>query len=125
MNKIAIALGAFTLVVAGGCATTQEPPAAEPPAAAAAASPAADAAIAEAEKALAAAKKADGEWQLIDKATGSRSVSLSELLEAAQKARDAGDTDEAIRIAKRVTNAANLGVEQSKQQMGAKPYYPK
>lgn len=81
-------------------------------------------AIEQAENALAAATSAGSVWQLIDKSTGSRSVSLDKLLGAAKKKNEAGELDEAIRIANRVSDAAMLGVEQAESQKGkVAPFY--
>lgn len=80
-------------------------------------------AIEKAETELAAAEAADSVWQLIDPATGSSSVSLDKLLAAAKMKQEAGEFDEAIRIADRVAEAAMLGVEQAESQKGAKPFY--
>jgi len=81
-------------------------------------------AIEQAEKAIAAASSAGSVWQLIDKATGSSSVPLDKLLGAAKKKKEAGEFDEAIRIADRVSDAAMLGVEQAESQKGkAEPFY--
>lgn len=80
--------------------------------------------IEQAEQSLADAKAAGSVWQLIDKATGSSSESLDKLLGAAKAKQDAGEFDEAIRIAKRVADAAMLGVEQAQSQKGkVKPFY--
>jgi hypothetical protein len=82
-------------------------------------------AIEKAEKSLAAAAAAGSVWQLIDKATGSGSASLDKLLGAAKEKSEAGDFDEAIRIADKVSDAAMLGVEQAESQKGkATPFYP-
>ena len=81
-------------------------------------------AIEQAEAALAAAVSAGSVWQLIDKSTGSSSVPLDKLLGAAKKKQEAGDHDEAIRIANRVSGAASLGVEQAESQKGKiQPFY--
>lgn len=81
-------------------------------------------AIAQAEKALDGAVAAGSVWQLIDKSTGSSSVSLDKLLGAAKKKSEAGEYDEAIRIANRVSDAAMLGVEQAESQKGnVAPFY--
>jgi len=81
-------------------------------------------AIEKAEKELGEAKAAGSVWQLIDKATGSSSVSIDKLLAAAKKKQEAGEYDEAIRIANRVADAAMLGVEQAESQKGkVKPFY--
>ena len=76
-----------------------------------------------AEDKLAMAKAADAEWRAIDKATGGSAVDLTKLLEAAKEKAAAGETDEAIRIAKKVAKLSELGVEQAKDQKGAKPMY--
>lgn len=81
-------------------------------------------AIEQAEQSLSAAASAGSVWQLIDKATGGSSVSLDKLLGAAKKKKEAGEFDEAIRIANRVSDAAMLGVEQAESQKGkVKPFY--
>ncbi len=83
-----------------------------------------DQAIAAAEKELAAVAEAGHVWRLIDKSTGSRSENLDKILAAAKKARDEGNLDEALRIAKRVESAAKLGQAQATDQRDAKPFYP-
>ena len=81
-------------------------------------------AIDKAGKAVAAAQAAGSVWQLIDMATGSSSAPLDKLLGAAKKKQEAGEYDEAVRIANRVADAAMLGVEQAESQMGkAEPFY--
>lgn len=81
-------------------------------------------AIEQAEQSLAKAAAAGSVWQLIDKATGGSSVSLDKLLGAAKKKSDAGEFDEAIRIANRVSEAAMLGLDQAESQKGkAEPFY--
>lgn len=123
MNKALIALTATALLGLAGCAGMEAKQ--ETKSAPAAAMTDADKAITMAEKELAAAKKAGHEWQLIDKATGGSSKPLSDLLEAAKKARDKGDSTEAIRIANRVAENARLGQQQAKEQANVAPYYPK
>jgi LysM repeat protein len=83
----------------------------------------ADQVIAEAEQQLAAAKKMNSEWKLIDKATGGSAQDLSKLLEAAKKAKASGDDAEAARIATRVKEAAMLAQQQAKDQANAMPRY--
>jgi len=83
----------------------------------------ATASIATAAKALLAAKKAGGEWRLIDKSTGSASQPISKLLKAAKKKLKAGETDEACRIATKVAWAAGMGLTQANSQASAKPIY--
>lgn len=80
-------------------------------------------AIETAESELAAAKSADSVWRLIDKATGSSSQPIDKLLEAAKKKQEAGEYDEAIRIANRVAEAAILGTEQAESQKDLEPFY--
>ena len=81
-------------------------------------------AIDKAGEGVAAARAVGSEWQLIDKATGSSSAPLGKLLGAAKKKQEAGEYDEAIRIANRVSDAAMLGVEQAESQMGkVEPFY--
>ena len=81
-------------------------------------------AIEQAEQAVSAAAAAGSVWQLIDKATGGSSVSLDKLLGAAKKKSEAGEFDEAIRIANRVSDAAMLGLEQAETQKGkVEPFY--
>ncbi|MDA9982650.1 hypothetical protein N9H39_07930 [Gammaproteobacteria bacterium] len=73
---------------------------------------------------VAAAQAAKSEWQLIDKATGSSSAPLDKLLGVAKKKQEAGEYDEATRIANRVADAAMLGVAQAESQMGkVEPFY--
>lgn len=83
----------------------------------------ADAALAEAADLLAMAKKQGAEWKVIDKATGGKAARLSETLKVANEKAAAGETDEAIRLARKVSTFATLGVEQAKSQMDAIPYY--
>jgi len=83
---------------------------------------AADAAMAEAKKELAAVKKAGHEWLLIDKATGR--TSLSKLLKKAEELYKENNFAEAERLAKKVTWGAKMGLEQDKLQAHAAPHYP-
>lgn len=89
------------------------------------ADPGVDQALAEAQKELKAVQAVGHEWQLVDKATGSGSAPLSKLLEAAKKAKENGDNAEAMRIAKRVAEAAKLGQQQAAEQSKVAPHYPK
>jgi hypothetical protein len=82
-----------------------------------------DAAVAEAEAALAQAKELGAEWRLIDSATGSKAGSLSKLLAVAKEKASNGENDEVIRIANKVTVAAMLGIDQAKAQASASPTY--
>ena len=83
----------------------------------------ATASIDTAAKALSAAKKAGGEWRLIDKSTGSASQPISKLLKIAKKKLKAGEINEACRIATQVTWAADMGLAQANSQASAKPIY--
>ena len=72
---------------------------------------------------LSAAKKAGGEWRLIDKSTGSASQAISKLLKIAKKKLAAGEAAEACRIADKVAWAADMGLAQSRAQANAAPTY--
>ncbi len=74
-------------------------------------------------KALSAAKKAGGEWRLIDKSTGSASQPISKLLKTAKKHLVAGETVEAFRLATIVTWAADMGLAQANSQASGNPIY--
>jgi hypothetical protein len=63
-------------------------------------------------------------WRLVDSATGPKSADLDTLLDGARAAHRARDYDDAIRIAKRVIDAARLGIHQARGQRNAAPYYP-
>ncbi len=119
MKNVLFTLTTVALLGLYGCAGMDAQPES-----AAAMSPADDA-IAEAEKELAVVKKLGHEWQLIDKATGRNSQPLSKLLEAAKKARESGDSAEAMRIAKRVAETSRLARQQAEEQANAGPHYPK
>ncbi len=77
-----------------------------------------------AEQALEHVTATDHVWRLVDPATGSKSADLDTLLDAARAAHRARDYDNAIRIAKRVIDAARLGIRQARGQRNAAPYYP-
>ena len=83
----------------------------------------ATASIDTAPKAVSTAKKAGGEWRLIDKSTGSASQPISKLLKIAKKKLKAGKSDEACRIAIKVAWAADMGLAQAKSQANAQPTY--
>ena len=80
-------------------------------------------AIEKAEAELATAQSTGIVWQIIDKSTGSSSKSIDRLLKVAKKKQEAGEYDEAIRIANRVAEAAMLGVEQATSQKDPQPLY--
>ena len=72
-------------------------------------------AIASAETVLAEASKAGAEWAIWDKAvpSGEDAPSLTEILDVAKEKQQAGDLDEAVRLAKLVDFYARCGVEQA------------
>ncbi|MCP4008344.1 MAG: hypothetical protein GY726_02390 [Proteobacteria bacterium] len=116
--KKALAIVLTTSLLIAGCASTdkKEEMAAAP---AAATTPA----IAQAKADLDAAIAAGAQWRIIDKATGSTAVDLTKLLKVAEEKATAGETDEANRIAARVSEASKIGIEQSKRYAGTAPYY--
>jgi hypothetical protein len=119
---LALGLSAFLAGCAGAPAAKPAPvPAAVP----SAASPAAMAALEQAETALTEVKKIGHEWRLIDRATGPDSETLTSLLGVAKELAGKGENNEAIRIAKRVQEAANLGLQQAADNANAGPVYPK
>ena len=79
--------------------------------------------IAQASSDVDAAKGVGGVWRLIDSATGGGAVSISKLLKAAKAKLEAGDASEAYRMAKRVSEAAQMGVAQAAEQVDAGPAY--
>ncbi len=62
-------------------------------------------------------------WRLIDKSTGGAAVNLSKLLKVAEEKAAAGETDEANRIAARISKASELAIEQSERYAATVPYY--
>jgi hypothetical protein len=79
--------------------------------------------IAQASSDLDAAKGVGGVWRLVDSATGGKAVSISKLLKAAKAKLEAGDASEAYRMAKRVSEAAQMGAAQAAEQADAGPAY--
>jgi len=79
--------------------------------------------IAQASADLDAAKGVGGIWRLVDSATGGKAVSISKLLKAAKAKLEAGDASEAYRMAKRVSEAAQMGAAQAAEQADAGPTY--
>lgn len=90
---------------------------------AAIATEASSAALSQAKTDLQAAKAIEGEWRISDKATGKEPEKLSKLLDAAEKKAAEGDTEEAERIAKKVSDFAKRGADQATTYKGALPYY--
>lgn len=80
-------------------------------------------AIEQAESDLNAAIAVGAQWRLIDKATGSKAVNLEKLLEVAKEKAEAGEAEEADRIAMRISDTTNIAMEQQKRYAGATPYY--
>lgn len=120
---IALGLG---IAVAGCAGLPASKPAPVPPATTAPArpSPAAKAALDEAERALTEVKRAGHEWRLIDPATGPDSETLTVLLDLAARLAARGEDGEAMRLAKRVQEAALLGLQQAADNANAGPRYP-
>ncbi len=79
--------------------------------------------IAQASADLGAAKAAGGVWRLIDPATGGGAVSISKLLKTAKAKLEAGEAGEAYRIARRVSEAAQMGIAQATDQADAGSSY--
>ena len=80
-------------------------------------------AIAQAEADLAAAQQASAVWRLLDPATGGTAAPLGKLLKTAKAKLEANDASEAIRIAEKISWAAQAGIAQSEAQKGAAPVY--
>jgi len=80
-------------------------------------------AITQAKADLDEAVAAGAQWRIIDKSTGSKAVDLTKLLKVAEKKAEAGDMEEANRIAARVSKASKTSLEQHKRYAGASPYY--
>ncbi len=80
-------------------------------------------AIQTAEKKLAMAQEANAEWRIIDKATGGSAVDLSKILSVAKEKAEAGEMDEARRLADAVIKYSELGLKQSAEQAGSGPVY--
>jgi hypothetical protein len=80
-------------------------------------------AIAKAEGDLAAAVSAGAVWRLVDKSSGSSAVGIDKLLKTAKKKLEDGDGSEALRIASRVSWAAQAGITQATAQKDAVPFY--
>ena len=125
MRKL-LALALTTSFVIAGCASTGSDDKAGMAAAdssMAADSMAIDSPVAQAEADLAAAIEAHGQWRVIDKATGSKAVNLTDLMKVAKEKAEAGETEEANRIAAHISKAAKIGTEQAARYAGATPYY--
>ncbi|MED5248925.1 MAG: hypothetical protein VYB82_00710 [Pseudomonadota bacterium] len=80
-------------------------------------------AIAQAEADLAAAQQASAVWRLLDPATGGAAVPLGKLLKTAKAKHEANEESEAIRIAEKISWAAQAGIAQSEAQKSAAPVY--
>lgn len=82
-----------------------------------------DETMAEAEKKLAMAQEMNAEWMALDPATGGSAQPMHVLLQVAKEKAEKGETDEAMRIAKRVIEFSELGMEQAESQKGSGPSY--
>lgn len=79
--------------------------------------------MAMAEQKLAMAQEAGAEWMAIDKATGGAAQPMHKLLEVAKEKAANGEPDEAMRLAKRVIEFSELGLQQAESQKNAGPQY--
>jgi len=111
MKKTLWLSAALALTVAG-CADMQTQTAEKKPTPVV--SPELDAAIATAEKEIAAAKKSHHLWNNTEK-----------FLDAAKKAKQAGKAEEAMKNAKKAIKEAQLAQQQAMAEANAKPHYPK
>ena len=68
---------------------------------------------------LDAAIAAKSQWMLLDKTTGNAAVDLTKLLKVAQDKAAACETDEAVRIAEKISYAAKAGMDQAKRYGGS------
>jgi len=114
--KQALAIVLTTSLLFAGCASTETK---DDAAMASVTTPA----ITQAKADLDTAIKAGAQWRIIDKSTGSKAVDLTKLLAVAEKKAEAGEMDEANRIAARVSKASNIAVGQQKRYAGTMPYY--
>lgn len=80
-------------------------------------------AIAQAQADLDAAIAVGAQWRIIDKATGSKAVDLNKLMGVAKEKAEAGETEEADRIAMRISETSKIAMEQQKRYAGTTPYY--
>lgn len=81
------------------------------------------AALSQAKIDVQAAQAVEGEWRIIDKAMNNEAEKLSKLLKLAEKKALEGDTEEAERIAKKVSDFAKRGADQATTYKGSVPYY--
>jgi hypothetical protein len=114
--KISLALALTTSLFIAGCATADGEKKEEM---AMATTPA----VTQAKADLKAAIAGGAQWRLIDKSTGGAAVDLKKLMKVAEEKAAAGETEEADRIAGRISNASKLALEQSARYAGAMPYY--
>jgi outer membrane murein-binding lipoprotein Lpp len=113
--KKTLAIVLTTSFLLAGCAGTDK----KDDMAMAMTTPAVTQAKADLDKAIA----AGAHWRLIDKSTGGKAVNLSKLMEVAEEKAAAGETEEANRIAARISKASETAIEQSKRYAGTTPYY--
>ena len=81
-------------------------------------------AIIQAQADLAAARDMNAEWMVREESIHQHPITLGRILDHAQLAHQAGNEEEAIRLARLVSKFARLGIEQAKSQINAAPYYP-
>ncbi|MGB5706773.1 MAG: hypothetical protein WBM41_08060 [Arenicellales bacterium] len=81
-------------------------------------------AILQAQADLDQARSLNAEWMVREETVHHNPVTLGEILTRAQQAHQDGDEAEAIRLARIVSRFARLGLEQTKAQSNASPYYP-
>ena len=114
--KKTLLLSACLAITVTGCAEmdTKPAPAAGAKPAAAALSPELQAAVAGAEKEIAAAKKAGNIWRDTEK-----------FLDEGKKAGAAGKADEAMKLIKKAQKQAELAQKQAVAEAGAKVHFPK
>lgn len=107
--KKTLALALTTSLFVAGCASTGDEMKKEEMAKAAAM----PAEVTQAKADLDAAIAAKSQWMLLDKTTGNAAVDLTKLLKVAQDKAAAGETEEAIRIAEKISYASKVGIEQA------------
>ena len=114
--KKTLALALTSSLFIAGCASTGDDMKKEEMAK----GPAMPAEVVQAKADLDAAIAAKSQWKLLDKSTGKDAVDLTKLLKVAQDKAAAGETDEAIRIAEKVSFAAKAGIDQANRYSGSK-----
>ncbi len=113
--KKTLALALTSALFIAGCASTGDEMKKEEMAKAAAMPPE----VVQAKADLDAAIAAKSQWMLLDKTTGNAAVNLTKLLKVAEDKAAAGEIDEAIRIAEKISYASKMGIEQAKRYGGS------